>query len=143
MTVTDPIEAGGPRAVLERFRRASINRSVEELSRVYALDAVHEFPFTPPGVPSRLAGRDEIVNWVSAGWAAFPLEYESYRTLAVHDTGDPETIVVEQEALGTSATTGGFALPNIIVLTARDGQIVRLRDYADPLAAAAAMGRDS
>jgi hypothetical protein len=26
------------------------------------IDAVHEFPFTRPGAPSRLEGRDEIVN---------------------------------------------------------------------------------
>jgi ketosteroid isomerase-like protein len=133
----------GPRAVLERFRRAAVSQSVEELRRVYAVDAVHEFPFTPPGVPSRLAGRDEIVSWISAGWEAFPLRYAGYRTLAVHDTADPETIVVEQEALGTSAVTGGFALPNIVVLTVRDGRIAHLRDYADPLAAAAVLGLDS
>ncbi|MBF8189043.1 hypothetical protein ITP53_25575 [Nonomuraea sp. K274] len=59
------------------------------------------------------------------------------------DAGDdPQTIIVEQEALGTSATTGEFALPNIVVLTVRNGQIARLRDYANILAAAAAMGRD-
>jgi ketosteroid isomerase-like protein len=71
-----------------------------------------------------------------------PAEYERYRTLAIHDTSDPETIIVEQEALGTSASTGEFALPNIILLTVRNGQIIRLRDYANILAAAAAMGRD-
>ncbi|ETK37684.1 nuclear transport factor 2 family protein [Microbispora sp. ATCC PTA-5024] len=132
----------GPREVLERFRHASISQSADDLRRLYALDAVHEFPFTRPGVPSRLDGRDEIVNWITAGWKAGPLKYERYRTLAVHDTADPETIIVEQEALGTSASTGEFALPNIVVLTVRNGQIVRLRDYVNILAAAEAMGRD-
>src|ERR1017187_8915965 len=64
------------------------------------------------------------------------------RTLAIYDTNDPETIIVEQEALGTSASTGEFALPNIVVLTVRNGQVARLRDYVNILAAAAAMGRD-
>src|SRR5580692_10302826 len=104
--------------------------------------AVHEFPFTRPGLPSRLRGRDEIVNWITAGWKAYPLKYERYRTLAIHDTSDPETIIVEQEALGTSAFTGEFALPNIVVLTARNGQIARLRDYVNIPAAADAIGRD-
>ena len=54
----------------------------------------------------------------------------------------PGTIIVEQEALGASAATGEFALPNIVVLTVRDGQIVRLRDYVSIPAAAAAMGLD-
>jgi hypothetical protein len=38
--------------------------------------------------------------------------------------------------------TGEFALPNIVVLTAHDGEIAHLRDYVNILAAAAAMGRD-
>ncbi|MGW4639278.1 nuclear transport factor 2 family protein [Sphaerisporangium sp. NPDC004334] len=132
----------GPREVLERWRQAAIDQSADDMSRLYAVDAVHEFPFTAPGSPSRLEGREEIVNWIAAGWKAGPLKYERYRTLAVHDTGDPKTIIVEQEALGTSTATGEFALPNIVVLTVRDGQIVRLRDYVNILAAAAAMGRD-
>jgi hypothetical protein len=86
----------GPREVLERLRQAAISQSADEMSRVYAVDAVHEFPFTPPGVPSRLEGRDEIVSWIAAGWKAYPLKYERYRTLAIHDTSDPGTIIVEQ-----------------------------------------------
>jgi ketosteroid isomerase-like protein len=132
----------GPREVLERYRQAAISQSADDMTRLYAVDAIHEFPFTPPGVPSRLEGRDEIVDWIAAGWKAYPLKYERYRTLASYDTSDPETIIVEQEALGTSASTGEFALPSIIVLTARHGQIARLRDYVSVPAAAAAMGRD-
>jgi ketosteroid isomerase-like protein len=135
-------QKAGPREVLERFRQAAISQSVDDMSRVYAADAVHEFPFTRPGVPSRLEGRDEIVNWIAAGWKANALKYERYRTLAIHHTSDPDTIIVEQEALGTSASTGGFALPNIVVLTARNGQIARLRDYVNIPAAAAAIGHD-
>jgi len=135
-------QKAGAHQVLERLRQAAISQSADDMSRLYAADAVHEFPFTPPGVPSRLEGRDEIVNWIAAGWRAFPLKYERYRTLAVHDTGDPETIIVEQQALGTSESTGEFALPNIVVLTVHDGQITRLRDYINVQAAADAMGRE-
>ncbi|HEY2280582.1 MAG TPA: nuclear transport factor 2 family protein [Streptosporangiaceae bacterium] len=138
--VSEP--AAGPRAVLERLRQASISQSAADLSQVYAAEAVHEFPFTRPGLPSRLSGRDEIVNWITGGWKANPLRYERYRTHAIHDTGDPGTIIVEQEALGTSAVTGEFALPNLVVLTAHHGQIVRLRDYVSIPAAAAALGLD-
>ncbi|NUP02400.1 MAG: SnoaL-like domain-containing protein [Nonomuraea sp.] len=128
--------AEGPREVLERLRRASIDQSADDLTRLYAADAVHEFPFTVPGVPSRLEGREAIVAWITTGWKDHPLRYESYRTLAVHDTADPGTIVVEQEAVG-----GGFTLPNLLVLTVGDGRIVHLRDYANPLAAAEALDR--
>jgi ketosteroid isomerase-like protein len=131
----------GPREVLELWRQASISQSAEGMRGVYAPDAVHEFPFTLPGLPSRLEGRDAIVDWIAAGWKANALTYERYRTLAVHDTSDHETIVVEQEALGTSPSTGEFALPNVVVLTVRGGRIARLRDYVNLPAAASAMGR--
>src|ERR1700683_1884513 len=70
------------REVLERLRQAAIRQSADDMSRVYAADAVHEFPFTRPGMPSRLEGRGEIVNWIAAGWKAYPLKCESLRTFA-------------------------------------------------------------
>lgn len=132
----------GTREVLARWRQAVIDQSADDLRRVYAVDAVHEFPFTLPGLPSRLDGRDTIVEWVAKGWRSGPLHYEHYRTIAIHDTGDPGTIVVEQDAVGTSATTGAFALPNLVVFTVHDGQIGHLRDYVNIPAAAAAMGAE-
>lgn len=132
----------GPREVLERWREATISQSTVDMRRMYAADAVHEFPFAYPGVPSRLAGRDDILDWMADLRAANPLRYRRYRTIAIHDTDDPETIVVEQEAIGNSPATGDFTPPNIVVLTARDGEIVRLRDYVNVLAAAAALGHD-
>jgi ketosteroid isomerase-like protein len=135
-------QQAGPREVLERFRQAAISQSAGDMSHLHTADAVHEFPFTRPGLPSRLEGRDEIVNFIASGWQAYGLRYERYRTHAIHDTSDPETIIVEQEVLGTSESTGEFALPSIVVLTARNGQITRLRDYVSIPAAATAMGRD-
>ncbi|MEC3973857.1 nuclear transport factor 2 family protein [Amycolatopsis sp. H20-H5] len=133
----------GPRQVLERWRQAAISQSAEDMGRVYTMDAIHEFPFTRPELPSRLEGRDEIVSWATAAWKTAAFKYDRYRTLAIHDTHDPDTIVVEQEALGTSAATGEFALPNIVVLTVRNGQIAHLHDYVNILAATAVMGRES
>lgn len=129
-----------PRAVLARWRQAAIDQSAGALRDVYAADAVHEFPFTLPALPSRLEGRDAIVDWVTEGWRSGPLHYERYRTVAIHDTGDPATIVVEQEVTGTSAATGAFTLPNLLVLTVHNGQVGHLRDYVNLPAAAAAMG---
>ena len=86
-------QEAGPREALERFRQAAISQSADDMRRVYAADAVHEFPFTRPGAPSRLEGRDEIVNWIAAGWKASALKYERYRTIAVRRTSDPATII--------------------------------------------------
>ncbi len=46
----------------------------------------------------------------------------------------------EQTRLGFSALIGEFALPKIVVLSVRKGQIVLLRDPVNILAAAAAIG---
>jgi ketosteroid isomerase-like protein len=135
-------QQAGPREVLERWRQAVISQSADDMRDVYAVDAVHEFPFTRPGFPSRLEGRDEIMSWTAEVWKTATFKYEGYRTLAIHDTNDPDTIIVEQEALGTSTAAGEFALPNIVVLTVRHGQIACLRDYVNILAAAAVVGHD-
>jgi ketosteroid isomerase-like protein len=131
----------GPREVLERFRQTAIDQSVDALREVLAVDVVMEFPFNRPGVPARMAGRDEIVRWTAEMWRTGRFRYEGYRTIAIHDTGDPATIVVEQEAVGTSEAAGTFTLPNLMVLTARSGQIAHVRDYVNVLAAAEALGR--
>lgn len=124
----------GPRELLERFRRAAIDQSVEDLSGLYAVDAVHEFPFNRPGVPARLEGREEIAAFMVTGWRRGALKYENYRTIALHETADPQTIVVEQEAVGRSEAGREFALPNIVVLTVIDGEIAHFRDYVNVLA---------
>jgi ketosteroid isomerase-like protein len=127
--------------VLDRMREAAIARSAGDMSRVYAVDAVHEFLFARPGVPARLEGRAAIMSFISAFWTTSPLRYERYRTIAIHRTADPDTIVVEQEVQGTSSTTGSFVLPNIMVLNARQGEIAYLRDYANLLAVEAAIAK--
>jgi ketosteroid isomerase-like protein len=129
-----------PRDVLEQFRSASLAHSAEDMARLYAKDAVHEFPFTVPGVPSSVAGRDAIVAFIVANWEASPLRVEHYRTISVHETTDPNTIVVEQEGIGTNRSGHPFTAPNLVILTAREGEIVRFRDYVDLAGAAAAAG---
>jgi ketosteroid isomerase-like protein len=124
----------GALEVLERMRKAAITRSAGDMSSVYAVDAIHEFPFARPGVASRMEGRDAIMSFITAFWSTSPLRYERYLTIAIHGTADPDTIVVEQEVEGTSSTTGSFVLPNIMVLRARHGEIAHLRDYANLLA---------
>jgi ketosteroid isomerase-like protein len=130
----------GALEVLERMRDAAIAQCAGDMRSVYAVDAVHEFPFARPGVPSRMEGRDAIISFITAFWGTSPLRYERYRTIAIHGTADPDTIVVEQEVEGTSSTTGSFVLPNIMILTARRGQIVHVRDYANLLAVREAIG---
>ena len=62
--------------------------------------------------------------------------------MVVHETADPEVIVVEYEIAGTVTTTNRPAAAGFIgVLRARNGQIVHWREYQNVLAMAEALGR--
>jgi ketosteroid isomerase-like protein len=129
--------AGG--GVVERLRSAATAQSASAMAELYAVDAVHEFPFTRPGLPSRLVGRDAIMEFIVAGWTG-PLRYERYETVSAYTTNDPDTVVVQQDVHGTSSTTGPFVLPNLVVLTVGDGVVRHFRDFVNIPAALDAMG---
>jgi ketosteroid isomerase-like protein len=135
----DLLVLGEAGRVVERLRAAAIARSASEMAGLYAVDAVHEFPFTRPGLPSRLEGRDSIMEFIVAGWAG-PLRYERYRTVAAYTTNDPDIVVVQQDVHGTSSTTGPFVLPNLVVLTVAGGLVRHFRDFVNIPAALDAMG---
>jgi hypothetical protein len=137
---TELQELGEAGRVLERVRTATIAQSASEMEQLYAVEAVHEFPFTRPGLPSRLVGRDAIMGFVVASWRHGPLRYERYRTISAYATNDPSTVVVQQDVHGTSSTTGSFVLPNLMVLTVVGSEIQYLRDFVNILAAFEAMG---
>lgn len=130
-----------PTELFRRYQQAALDQSHDAIADLLAEDAVLEFPFTRPGLPSRLEGRNAIMDWVAQAWGL--LRYDSYDTVTIHETNDPETIIVEQSAAGRSATTGAFRLPNIVVLTVSDGKIGQIRDYVNVPAALDAIGAES
>jgi uncharacterized protein (TIGR02246 family) len=127
--------------LLERLRAGSIAQDAVRVAALYAEDAVHEFPFTTPGGPTRIEGRAAIAEFVATVYRSLPLRYTAYRTIAVHQVGEA-TLVVEQEALGVNTTTGvRFALPNVAVIGVdAEGLIATFRDYVNPVAVAEALG---
>ena len=132
----------GPREVFARMRERWLDNTVDHpMDGLLAADAVIEAPFAPPGRPRRL-GREEFLAFAGAGRAALPVRFEECREIAVHDTADPEVIVVEYELAGTVTTTGRrAAAPFIGVLRVRDGQVAGWREYQDAVAIAQALGQ--
>lgn len=124
------------REVFERgqqlLQRAELDG--DALAVQYAPDGVFEAPFAPPGLPRRIEGREAIRAMYraassSAGRPAFEI-----RSVVVHETLDPETIVTEFEVHARHPHTGeGYRFANLQVITVRDGEIVSLRDYWNPL----------
>ena len=124
-----------PRDILARYHQAMYDASADDLADLYAPDAVHEFPMTFPRFPSRFEGREEIREGYRAAWGASPARLDEIRNFVIHDTADPEVIVVEQEVAGKVTTTNRpFAAAGVLVMRARDGMLIHVRDYLDAYA---------
>jgi uncharacterized protein len=142
MTDTPPPAPLTPREVFARIQDSTLQG--RGITATYAEDAVHEWPFPLPGAPQRLSGKDHITAFFDQvrGGAASGLQFEEFANVVVHDTTDPEVIIAEYDIHGMITTTGKpFVFSYILVLRVRDGQIVSLRDYLNPLAMSAALGR--
>lgn len=124
-----------PHEVFERIQRAATTGE-PDLGDLYADDAVHEWPFPIPGAPRRLSGIEQIRAWreqATGGRRRFV--FDRYENVVVHDTTDPEVLIAEYDIHGhVTATNRPFVFSYILVLRVRDGRIVLLRDYLDPLA---------
>ncbi|MET8040386.1 nuclear transport factor 2 family protein [Micromonospora sp. NPDC005215] len=105
-------------------------------------DVVIEEPFAAPGRPGRTEGKQRVLEYTQAGRAAFPVRFDDCRNVVVHETADPEVIVVEYELVGTHTATGVTAsAPFIGVLRTRNGKMAHWREYQHTLAIAQAVGQ--
>lgn len=131
-----------PREVFDRMRRGWFGNT-EFDGDLLAEDAVIEAPFAPPGRPGRIEGRAEFLAFVARERAALPpMRLDEVRNVVVHETTDPEVIVVEYEIAGTLTATGRQAAAAFIgVLRARDGKVAHWREYQNTLAIAEALGQ--
>jgi uncharacterized protein len=121
-----------PADVLAQRRRLTLSGDADGLADLYALDAVIEAPFAPPGAPSRLEGREAIRDY-SRRVVASPLRLDDYEVTELYQTQDPEVVIVEIRANGTLTTTGqSFAATSIQILRIREGRIALFRDFANP-----------
>lgn len=106
---------------------------IDTLVDLMAPDGYIEWPYRPAGVPGRLRGRTEIREFLAAAAKGF-IRFDEYRNVVIHETTDPEVIIVEYEAHGTVIPTGApFEQVIIAVFRVRGGQVVSYRDYINPL----------
>jgi uncharacterized protein len=97
----------------------------------YTDDLVLEFPFADP--PKRIEGKDVVQPYLTAALGLFELDL---RVVEVHDTVDPDELIVEAAATGTYTPNGApYENRYVIVYRFRDGLICSQREYYNPLAA--------
>lgn len=62
------------------------------------------------------------------------VDLHDFPDLRIHQTTDPQTIVVEMRGVGRLVESDApFDMPYIAVVTVRDGHITSYRDYWDPV----------
>ncbi|MFD0687441.1 nuclear transport factor 2 family protein [Actinomadura fibrosa] len=133
-----------PTQVFERFRANVLAGKPGLTSELCADDVVVELPFARAGMPHRIAGREQVAAFTAAGREALPVTFDEFRTIALHQTTDPEVIVAQYEVTGTATATGHRATaPFVLVLRVRDGLVVHWCEYQDSTAIAQALAGDA
>lgn len=106
-----------------------------------AEDAVIETPFSPRSRPNRFDSKADFLAFAERTRGELPFRFEECRNVVVHETTDPEKIVVEYELAGIVLPTGQAASAAFIgVLRVRDGRVVLWREYQNTLAITEILG---
>src|ERR1700761_7328121 len=93
------------REVVEQVLRAGLAQDTETFAGLFAPDAYIEWPYRLDGMPGRIEGRDQIREFLGAQ-ASGLVKFEEYRNTVIHETTDPEVVIVEYDAHGTVIRTG-------------------------------------
>jgi len=128
-----------PRELVEHALELLLAKDMAAFAGLWAEDGILEFPFAAPGYPPRLDGRAAVADYLRG----YPdvLDVREIPAKMLHQTDDPDVVIAEFEAAGIVVATGQpYTMRYIAVITVRDGEIARYRDYWSPLAATEAMG---
>ncbi|MGH3252500.1 MAG: nuclear transport factor 2 family protein, partial [Trebonia sp.] len=118
-----------PRQTVDRFLKAAVGPTPGDMADCYADRVVIEMPFAAGLAPGRLeTTRDEIRSRFAAGAAS--RRYTGLRDVHIHETTDPDVLVLEYTLDGKRTSDGEpFTMTFVMVLTFRDGLIAHSRDY--------------
>ncbi|MFF1279116.1 nuclear transport factor 2 family protein [Streptomyces marokkonensis] len=122
-----------PAALYRHSLRLLLDKNIPAWVALWAEDGRLEFPFAPQGWPQRLEGKEAIAAYMRH----YPdhIDLHDFPDPRIHQTTDPETIVVEMRGVGRLVETGApLDMTYIAVVTVQEGQITSYRDYWNPLA---------
>ena len=129
--MTDSVESFS--AMLRKALGSRVVVEADSFVEMLAEDGVMEFPYAPPGLPTRLDGKAEIAQHLER--LRDQIAFDRTGEPLVHATADPNVVVVEFEGFGRGvATSEPYDQRYISVIRTRGGRIVHYRDYWNPLA---------
>lgn len=124
-----------PRETVDLLLHTVVHGRRPEIADLYAPDVRIENPWAPPGIPRVSVGRAQMkarMEQTEHLWT-----FDSVQDVVVHETADPETVVLEYRVNATVTAGGGagekLSLGFVSVLRIVDGLIVAARDYSNPL----------
>jgi ketosteroid isomerase-like protein len=120
--------------VWEEALRFVRERDLDGYAGMFAPDGVVELPFPLPGMPHRIEGREAIRRVLAPVWRAQKdsgRRIEKVDPVVVHETQDPELVVIEFDMHGVEASGTPYRMSYVHLVTVRDGRIALLRDYVD------------
>lgn len=97
-----------------------------------AENGVMEFPYSPPGLPTRLVGKAAIARHLES--LGDMIAFDRMGKPTIHATTDPDVTIVEFEGFGSGVATGeSYDQRYISVIRTDAGRIMHYRDYWNPL----------
>ena len=133
--------ARSPWEVADLVRRMVAGEDVG-FGDLFAEDAVFSYPFSAPGTPDQLVGREAIKAFFGSRGGARSLFRMDGVDAVIRETDDPEVVVAEIRHHGWSHVTDApYQHTALGVIRVRDGLIVRYDDYMNPIALAQLLGR--
>lgn len=126
----------------QRFLEATIGSDPGEIADCYAPSVVIEMPFAASALyPDQIeTTREDLRERFRAGRAI--RRYQRLSDVSIHETTDPEVVIVEYQLHGEMLQTSEpFSNRIAMVMTIRDGKIVHTRDYTNPITGAQLLGK--
>lgn len=116
--------------------------TIEEQRQIWAEalhpDAIWEGPTFDP--PIQMVGREAVGRFFELLLGTVPRF--STTLVAAYPTGAPDTFIIESHGGGDTVDGGRYSQRYFSLITNRDGQTFRMREYCNPFQTWAAFGKD-
>ena len=122
--------------IVSRFLEAEGKQDVQGMANVLAENIVFEMPFALPGLPDRVEGKSEVVEFLEQflgkergifiGWEP--------HNIRIYPGGDPDLFFTELDLHGVVAQSGYKYLQKYIILfRITEGLMSHWREYLNPI----------
>jgi ketosteroid isomerase-like protein len=119
-----------PYEIVKEVRARVMRGDPDGVAELLTEDVVIEHPFGPADIPPRMEGRETFRTHVKNALARSRIEIFGFEDHEVHQTTDPNVVVIECELHARNRENGEpVNMRYVQVIKARDGKIAHWRDY--------------